>query len=45
MKSKNDKKLERAYKICQASQNKYGYSDAKKERCVKKLKIKFGIKK
>jgi len=45
MKSKNDKKLEKVYKICSASQNKYGYSDLKKEKCVKKLKLKFGVKK
>jgi hypothetical protein len=45
MKSKNDKKLERVYKICSAAQNKYGYSDQKKEKCVRALKRKFGVKK
>lgn len=45
MKSKNDKKLERVYRICSASQKKYGLSDQKKEHCVRKLKIKFGVKK
>ena len=45
MKTKNDKKLEKIYKICSAAQNKYGYSDKVKERCVKKLKLKFGVKK
>lgn len=45
MKTKNDKKLERVYRICSASQAKYGYSDKVKERCVKKLKLKFGVKK
>lgn len=45
MKSKNDKKLERVYKICNTSQAKYGYSDKKKEKCVLALKRKFGVKK
>lgn len=45
MKSKNDKKLEKVYKICNGAQNKYGYSDAKKEKCVLALKKKFGVKK
>ena len=44
-KSKNDKKLEKVYAICKNAANKYNLSPKKEERCIKKLKIKFGVKK
>jgi hypothetical protein len=45
MKSKNDKKLDRVYAICKNAAKKYNLSPKKEERCIMKLKKKFGVKK
>lgn len=37
------KKLEKAFAICTASQKKYGYSEAKKEECVKAVATRMGV--
>ena len=45
MKSKNDKKLEKIYRICNGAKKKYNLSEQKTERCVMKLKKKFHVTK
>jgi hypothetical protein len=45
MKTKNDKKLEKVYAICKHSAKKYNLSKKSEEKCIMKLKIKFGVKK
>jgi len=45
MKSKNDKKKEKVFRICKSAAKKYNLSPMKEERCIMKLKKKFGVKK
>jgi hypothetical protein len=45
MKSKNDKKLEKVFKICNSAAEKYNYGPKKREKCILALKKKFGVKK
>lgn len=37
------KKLEKAYAVCTASQEKYGFSEKKKEKCVLAVARRMGV--
>lgn len=45
MKSKNDRKLEKIYKICNSQKTKYNLSDKATEKCVMSIKKRWGVKK
>lgn len=41
--TKDQKKIEKAFRICRASAKKYGYGPKKTEKCIRAVKKKLGV--